>query len=489
MNFHILTLFPEMVMQGLMTSITGRAVQQNKIGMEAVNIRDFTLDKHRKVDDYPYGGGAGMLMQAQPVYDACQSVLKRLPEGGKRRVIYVTPQGEPFTQKKAGELSKADDLLILCGHYEGIDERVLEEIVTDYISIGDYVLTGGELAAMVIVDAVARLVPSVLHNDQSAETESFHGNLLEYPQYSRPEVWHDKAVPPVLLSGNQKKIDEWRKKQAVERTKERRPDLYEKYRILEECKGFLLKQKLLHIDMIECINRCHAEVLYWDGKELLLREQESGVFFHSRMEEENLPYHVTDWEAGRILLKEGQKESLCIVLHQEQMIPYVEQLLSLQLTVSCYQAVCTRREKLPVRGLYRPDTMETMSGYVIRPLQMEQLPLVVSQYDGDLSEAYFRTRIEKGQMKGVFQDDDLAGYIGLHDEGSIGMLQILPAHRGKKLAQVLETVMINEGLERGEIPYAQIQITNQKSLLMQEKLGLSLSKSPVYWMEKKSLQF
>ena len=192
MKFHVLTLFPDMVMQGLMTSITGRAVQQKKIDIDAVNIRDYTQDKHGRVDDYPYGGGAGMLMQAQPVYDACQSVMEKIPQNKKQRVIYVTPQGIPFTQAKARELAAQDELLLLCGHYEGIDERVLEEVVTDYISIGDYVLTGGELAAMVIVDAVARLVPGVLGNEQSALTESFHGELLEHPQYSRPDVWHGK---------------------------------------------------------------------------------------------------------------------------------------------------------------------------------------------------------------------------------------------------------------------------------------------------------
>ena len=174
MNFHILTLFPEMVMQELNTSITGRAVQQNKIGIEAVNIRDFSRDKHGRVDDYTYGGGAGMLMQAQPVYDAYQSVAEKLSPEARKRVIYVTPQGTPFTQSMAQELAESDELVLLCGHYEGIDERVLEEIVTDYVSIGDYVLTGGELAAMVIVDAVARLVPSVFQNEESARRESFH---------------------------------------------------------------------------------------------------------------------------------------------------------------------------------------------------------------------------------------------------------------------------------------------------------------------------
>ena len=228
-NFHILTLFPDMVMQGLHTSILGRAADRGDISIEAVNIRDFTTDKHGKVDDYTYGGGAGMLMQAQPVYDAYQSVIDRIGGEKPRRVIYVTPQGKPFHQKIAKELSAEEELIFLCGHYEGIDERVLEEIVTDEISLGDYVLTGGELAAMVMVDAIARLVPGVLHNGESAETESFGDGLLEYPQYSRPEIWHGKRVPEILLSGDHAKVDAWRLEQALLRTKERRPDLYEKY--------------------------------------------------------------------------------------------------------------------------------------------------------------------------------------------------------------------------------------------------------------------
>ncbi len=229
-NFHILTLFPEMVMQGLHTSILGRAAARGDISIEAVNIRDFTTDKHGRVDDYTYGGGAGMLMQAQPVYDAYQSVIDRIDQNKPRRVIYVTPQGQPFHQATAKALSEEEELIFLCGHYEGIDERVLEEIVTDQISLGDYVLTGGELAAMVMVDAIARLVPGVLHNGESAETESFGDGLLEYPQYSRPEIWHGKRVPEILLSGDHAKVDAWRMEQALARTKERRPDLYEKYR-------------------------------------------------------------------------------------------------------------------------------------------------------------------------------------------------------------------------------------------------------------------
>ena len=234
-NFHIMTLFPEMVMQGLHTSILGRAVEKQHISIEAVNIRDYTTDKHGKVDDYTYGGGAGMLMQAQPVYDAWSSIMQRI--GIKARVIYVTPQGKTFHQEMAQELAGEEELIFLCGHYEGIDERVLEEIVTDYVSIGDYVLTGGELPAMVMVDAVARLVPGVLHNNESATTESFHNDLLEYPQYSRPEVWRDKKVPEILLSGNHAKVDEWRLAQSIERTTRLRPDLYEKWAKRQEDEG------------------------------------------------------------------------------------------------------------------------------------------------------------------------------------------------------------------------------------------------------------
>lgn len=233
MNFHIMTLFPEMVLDGLRTGIIGRAEGKGLISLEAVNIRDYTTNKHKKVDDYTYGGGAGMLMQAQPVYDCwktiCENINKKKGSETKPRVVYVTPQGEIFHQKKAVALSKEEDLIILCGHYEGIDERVLEEIVTDYISIGDYVLTGGELAAMVMVDAIARLVPGVLNNDESAQTESHTNGLLEYPQYSRPEIWNDKKVPEVLLSGHHAKIEAWRMEQSLERTRLRRPELYEAY--------------------------------------------------------------------------------------------------------------------------------------------------------------------------------------------------------------------------------------------------------------------
>lgn len=223
MNYHILTLFPDMVRDGLNTSIIGRAVDKGLLSIEAVNIRDYTKEKHGHVDDAPYGGGAGMVMQAAPVCDAYEALCGKL--GKRPRVLYMTPQGTVFNQSIARELSEEEDLVFLCGHYEGIDERALELIVTDYLSIGDYVLTGGELPAMVMIDCISRLIPGVLNNDVSAEIESFHDNLLEYPQYTRPEVYADKRVPEVLLSGHHKNIEEWRRQQSIKRTLERRPDL------------------------------------------------------------------------------------------------------------------------------------------------------------------------------------------------------------------------------------------------------------------------
>lgn len=225
MNFHVLTLFPEMIMDSINTSITGRAINNGLINVEAINIRDFAGNKHGQVDDYPYGGGAGMVMQPEPVYKSYESVVEKI--GYKPRVVYLTPQGKVFNQAMAEEFSKEKDLVFLCGHYEGIDERVLEMIVTDNVSIGDYVLTGGELPSLVMIDAISRLVPGVLNNDVSAEFESFNDNLLEYPQYTRPAVFMDKEVPPILLSGNHPKVDEWRRQQSILRTMERRPDLME----------------------------------------------------------------------------------------------------------------------------------------------------------------------------------------------------------------------------------------------------------------------
>lgn len=224
MNFHVLTLFPEMIEQGMHTSIIGRAIAGGYLSIDAINIRDYAFNKHQKVDDYPYGGGAGMLMQAEPVYLAYESVQKKL--GYRPRVVYLTPQGEVFHQTMAKEHAKEKDLVFLCGHYEGIDERVLDEIVTDYVSIGDYVLTGGELPAMVMMDSISRMVPGVLSNQESGETESFAENLLEYPQYSRPEEWHGQKVPPVLLSGHHANIEAWRREQSILRTAKASPRIF-----------------------------------------------------------------------------------------------------------------------------------------------------------------------------------------------------------------------------------------------------------------------
>lgn len=282
MNFHVMTLFPNMINNAMAESITGRAIKAGHITVNAVNIRDFAGNKHNSVDDYPYGGGAGMVMQAAPVYGCYKAIQERIlsaedvkdnscacerdkdamdladiskeeqqkecdntdsyffddkkksDDEKKIRVIYLSPQGKTFNQEMAREFAKEENLIFLCGHYEGIDERVLEEIVTDYVSIGDYVLTGGELPALVMMDTISRLVPGVLNNDMSAQTESFSDNLLEYPQYTRPENWEGKLVPPVLLSGNHKKLAEWYREQSIIRTAKRRPDLIERAELTQK---------------------------------------------------------------------------------------------------------------------------------------------------------------------------------------------------------------------------------------------------------------
>lgn len=227
MRYYVMTLFPEMIEQAMSTSIMGRAVSEGLIELKVMNIRDFTLDKHGKVDDYPYGGGAGMVMEAEPIYRCFEQICSEV--GERPCVVYLTPQGDVFSQCMAKDFSAESDIVFLCGHYEGVDERVLEEIVTDYVSIGDYVLTGGELPALVMMDAIARLVPGVLNNEDSAETESFSDGLLEYPQYTRPVEILGRSVPEVLMSGHHEKIRQWRQDQSVQRTRERRPDLYEQW--------------------------------------------------------------------------------------------------------------------------------------------------------------------------------------------------------------------------------------------------------------------
>ena len=227
MRIDIATLFPDMCEAVLSESIVGRARKAGHITVECHNIRDYTLDKHRRVDDIPYGGGRGMVMQADPIYRCWEAVCESLPE--KPHAIYLSPKGSVLTQQKAVELSKMDGLFLLCGHYEGIDQRILDTIIDEEISIGDYVLTGGELPALVLTDAIARMCPGVLPESVCFEEESHYSGLLEYPHYTRPEIWHDMAVPPVLLSGHHKNISDWRLAQSLEITKERRPDLYESY--------------------------------------------------------------------------------------------------------------------------------------------------------------------------------------------------------------------------------------------------------------------
>ena len=230
-----------MIMNGLETSILGRAAAKGIVSFEAVNIRDYTLERHGKVDDYPYGGGAGMVMQAEPIYRAYEALVEKI--GKKPRVIYMTPQGQTFNQSIAEDLAKEEDLVFLCGHYEGVDERVLEMIATDYLSAGDYVLTGGELPAMMMIDCISRLVPGVLNNNVSAEFETFHDNLLEYPQYTRPVEFRGRKVPDVLLSGHHGNIDKWRREQSLKRTLERRPDLIETAILSKEDEKYLKKLK------------------------------------------------------------------------------------------------------------------------------------------------------------------------------------------------------------------------------------------------------
>ena len=237
MHFYVLTLFPELILRVASESILGRAAKKEIISVSAVNIRDYSEDqRHHHVDDYPYGGGRGMLMQAGPVVSCCRDVLQKI--GKKTRVIYMSPQGKTFSQEMAKELSQEENLVFLCGHYEGIDERAIELCVTDEVSIGDYVLTGGELPALVMIDAISRLVPGVIR-EGSAELESFSGNLLEYPQYTRPEEFMGLRVPEILLSGHHENVEKWRREQQIRRTYERRPELLPQADLSKEEKRFL----------------------------------------------------------------------------------------------------------------------------------------------------------------------------------------------------------------------------------------------------------
>ena len=456
MKIHVLTLFPEMITNGFEESIIGRAARKDIITLHAVNIRDYTLDKHNKVDDYPYGGGAGMLMQAQPVFDAWKDVTK-----GKRvRTIYVTPQGIPFTQSKAEELAGEEELVFLCGHYEGIDQRVLEETVTDYISIGDYIVTGGELPAMVMIDAVARLIPGVLGNDTSAEEESFFNDLLEYPQYSRPEVWHEKKVPEVLLTGDHRKITQWRLEQSVQKTAEVRPDLYAKYDRKQQLIKQLLKDKRNNIHMIESLKRGRADILYWEKEDILLYDRRCSVCMIS----------ASSKEAGTKMLALAPRNTDSFITSQI----FLNELLcadgGYRIHSECYQLLYTQKNPLPVK--YKD----------IRKLTMEHLDYVSDHYSyGD--RAYVEARIREGVMYGAFVEDKPVGFIGMHSEGSLGMLYVEESYRRQGIAISLEAYQINRTLEKGWTPYGHVFVENEESFALQEKLGLYRSDKTIWWVD------
>ncbi|MBR7090614.1 MAG: tRNA (guanosine(37)-N1)-methyltransferase TrmD [Lachnospiraceae bacterium] len=293
MIYKVLTLFPEMIRSVMETGIIGRAINEGALGLETFNIRDYSDNKRAQIGDYPYGGGAGQVIQAEPVYRAYLDAIGLLPgDKGKKnapvsvalpekrpRCIYLSPQGKRFDQRMARELACEDELIFLCGHYEGIDERVLEEVVTDYISSGDYILTGGELPALTVMDAVSRLIPGVLGNDESPEVETFYRDLLEYPQYSRPEIWHDKAVPYVLTTGNHADIENWRLERSIERTRAGRPDLYLVYRSKEELIGRMKQARVQNIPAIEALLYDDTDILYAGVSYYLLQDHNDKTLY------------------------------------------------------------------------------------------------------------------------------------------------------------------------------------------------------------------
>lgn len=465
MKFKVLTLFPEMIMDGLKTSITGRALENNLIELEAVNIREYSLDKHGKVDDYTYGGGAGMLMQAQPVYDAWQAQVS----GRKTRTIYVTPQGRLFSQAYAAELAQEEELIFLCGHYEGIDQRVLDEVVTDYVSIGDYVLTGGELPAMVMIDAISRLIPGVLHNEESAETESFHRNLLEYPQYSRPEVWHGQKVPDVLLSGDHRKIAAWRMEQSERLTRERRPDLYAKYERQEAVIQVLLGEKRLHIHMIESLRRGRGEVICWKDRAVCVYDPDCrlGMFTVGSGRDaasqliEAIPQNILDDMRFAVTTDIAINRELADRLSGD----------TIRITSEGRMACYTQRTFLPVK--YKD----------IRLLQEADQEYPASHWEWQDADQPAE-RIRAKAFYGAYAEDRLIGFCGWLSDGRIGYLYVEEEYRRQGIGTSLEAFCINRQLEMGFVPYGFIPKENEVALKMQINMGLYLSEGCIWWLER-----
>lgn len=475
MNFYVMTLFPEMIEQGIQTSILGRAIKNGHISLKAVNIRDYTENKHKKVDDYPYGGGAGMLIQAQPVFDCYQAVEQKIAahsgkneaDKKKTRVVYLTPQGKTFSQKMAREFAREENLMFLCGHYEGIDERVLEEIVTDYVSIGDYVLTGGELPAMVMIDAIARLVPGVLHNEVSADFETFHNDLLEYPQYSRPEEWHGKRVPDVLLSGDHKKIAKWRLEQSEERTKARRADLYKVYSEKQFWINKLLKKgKALYIDTIESLRRGKGEIIHASSKGIVVCDAFAKVSFIAAFEE----VHAKEIVAYIPKSADGWQ----FVVHQECLLEPLRERFSIHVEIPMRQVVYTQRVSLPVQ-----------KKIMFQQLGTEYLDEVAEHYSALPGREYIRERLQTGNIYGAFVEDRLVGFAGIHQEGSLGMLEVYADYRRQGIGRALEAFMINLHLSMGHTPYGNVAIENDTSMELQNKMKLCISKEVLYWVAAK----
>ena len=454
MKFTVLTLFPEFVKNALNTSILGKAGQKGLLSFNVVNIRDFSADKNKRVDDYTYGGGAGMLMQAQPVYDAYKSCTK-----DNARTIYVSPKGKRFTQQDAEALSNEKNIVFICGHYEGIDERALEKIGAESYSIGDYVLTGGELPALVMIDAIARLCPGVLGNDSSSEEESFNNDLLEYPQYTRPEEWEGMSVPQVLLTGDPKQVKAWRLEKSKEITAKVRPDLYDRYEKRCAVLDKLLKDKRNNIQMIEQIRRGIGEIISYDP-----------LIIVNNMDRVALTGQEADISADDLLS--------ILPPHIRQVVT-TEELAKKLLIDERFELSCSI-----INCVYTEKVHRKISNKDIRPLGIDSLGYVEEHYDLG-GKDYVRNRIESGEMFGIYDNGVLAGFIGRHGEGSIGLLYVDEAFRGKGYAQDLESFMFNRALERGETPYGQVKIENDISFSLQDKLGVYTGDKVFCWINVK----